>query len=590
MPLAGYYRNELERVDKGSKRLREVMDGLSPAFFIGMLTLDGVLTYANRTALEAVGAELKDVLGKRFEDTVWWSYSEAYRQQLREAIVKAANGETSRFDMNFQDVNGRLVTADFSLSPVFDSKKNVSYLVPSGHDVTERRAAERALRILSACNKSLIHAKDEITLLNEACQLVVDEGYALALVGYAQYDEAKTIKVMAYAGEDQGMFANLVMTWAENDPRGQGANGRCIRTGQVIIYEDIKQEATTYIQGVAEKNGFQGGMALPLSINNKVFATLAIGSRTLFKIDTEEVALLRELADNLAFGISKMRQQQESQRILTAVYRVAEGVSVSTGEEFFEKLMLNMTEALGAQVGIITHLPSIDALSSRSVVAVVDGEIVDNFDIPISGTPCENLSSETPELVIPNNVISQYPRSEGLVAFQAEAYVGRRIEDSFGRPMGQVFVLFRHALEQTSFVSSLLKIFTARVAAEFERQEKERHIHEQASWLDKAHHVVIVRSLDHRILFWNKSAERLYGWSKEEVLGRSIAELFYADPTAFYAATQTVLETGEWRGEITQRCKDGRLLRVEAHWSLASDEQGQAKSIFAINNDITHRK
>ena len=45
MPLKGYYRNELEKVDKGSKRLREVMDGLSPAFFVGMLTVEGVMTY-----------------------------------------------------------------------------------------------------------------------------------------------------------------------------------------------------------------------------------------------------------------------------------------------------------------------------------------------------------------------------------------------------------------------------------------------------------------------------------------------------------------------------------------------------------------
>lgn len=590
MPLKGYYQNELERVDKGSKRLREVMDGLSPAFFIGMLTLDGVLTYANRTALEAIGAELKDVLGKRFEDTVWWSFSEAYRQQLREAIVKAANGEASRFDMIFQDVSGRLVTTDFSLSPVFDVKKNVSYLVPSGHDVTERRAAERALTMLRVCNQSLIKAQDETTLLKNVCQLIVDVGgYPMAWVGYAQHDQAKTIKVMAHAGEDHGLLSSSIITWAEDDPRGQGASGQCIRSGEAVICEDVRKEKSLYIRELAKNSGFSGGIALPLRIENQVFGILTIASAVVFKVASEEVALLQELADNLAFGIVKMREQQESERVLSAIYRIAESVSDATGTEFFEKLMLNMTESLGAEVGIITRLPSMDALSSRSVVAVVDGELVENFDILMSGTPCENLTSKTPEWIVPNNVIAKYPYSEGLVNFRAEAYVGRRIEDSLGRPMGQIFVLFRQPLAQADFVSSVLKIFTARVAAEFERQEKERHIHEQASWLDKAHHVVIVRSLDHRILFWNKSAERLYGWSKEEVLGLSIAELFYTDVTAFYAATQTVVDTGEWRGEISQHRKDGSLLLVDAHWSLVLDEQGLPKSIFAINTDITHR-
>jgi PAS domain S-box-containing protein len=103
------------------------------------------------------------------------------------------------------------------------------------------------------------------------------------------------------------------------------------------------------------------------------------------------------------------------------------------------------------------------------------------------------------------------------------------------------------------------------------------------------HHVVIVRGLDYRILFWNKSAEQLYGWSKEEVLGRSIAELVYADNTEFFAATQTVLNKGEWRGEISQLGKDGNLMLVDAHWSLVLDEIGQPKSIFCINSKITDR-
>lgn len=100
--------------------------------------------------------------------------------------------------------------------------------------------------------------------------------------------------------------------------------------------------------------------------------------------------------------------------------------------------------------------------------------------------------------------------------------------------------------------------------------------------------MVIVRGLDHRIMFWNQSAEKLYGWTKEEALGRSVADLLYSDPAPYYAATKSTLETGEWRGEISQRHKDGSALRVNAHCSLIFDEQGQPKSIFAINQDMTN--
>ncbi|MDO8418178.1 MAG: PAS domain S-box protein [Agitococcus sp.] len=590
MPLAGYYRNELERVDKNSKRLREVMDVLSPAFFVGMLTIEGVMTYTNRTSLEAIGLELKDVIGRRFEDTPWWSYSELYRQQLREAIARAAKGEASRFDLISYGLDGRLLTLDFSLNPIFDVKKKVSYLVPSAHDVTKRRAAERALKMLSMCNKLLLHAQDEIILLHDVCQLMVNIGhYQLAWIGYALQDDAKTIKPMAKAGNDNRMLENLLLSWAEDDPRGQGASGRAIRTGKFVHCEDVQIEtSSTYIQKVSQEKGFRGGIALPLREGNQTFGSLTIASSAVFKIENDEILLLQELADNLAYGIVTIRARHESQRILTVVDQIANSVALTTGSAFFEKLILNMTEAVGAQIGIITRSQTGEPPHSRTVVAVIDGKIVSNFDIPMSGTPCENLSGDVSSWIVHSRVIEQYPRAEGLAAFGAEAYVGRRIEDSMGQSMGQIFVLFRQPLVHTDFVASVLKIFTSRVAAELERQEKQALINEQASWLNEARHVVIVRGLDHRIMFWNQSAEKLYGWSKEEALGRSVADLLYSDPAPYYAATNSTLETGEWRGEISQRHKDGSALRVNAHCSLIFDEQGQPKSIFAINQDMTN--
>jgi PAS domain S-box-containing protein len=242
MPLKGYYRNELERVDKASKRLREVMDGLSSAFFIGMMALDGTLTYANRTALESMGLQLKDVLGKPFVETPWWAYSEDTRQKLSEVIILAAQGEPSRFDVNFESINGELITVDFSLYPVFDAKGQVSYLVPSGHDITERKAAERASQMLNACHEVLLKAENEAKLLQDICQLIIDVGgYSAAFVGYAQHDEIKTIRPMASALQNPTITLNAVYTWDDTKTNGQGINGQCIRTGQVVICEDYSK-------------------------------------------------------------------------------------------------------------------------------------------------------------------------------------------------------------------------------------------------------------------------------------------------------------------------------------------------------------
>jgi PAS domain S-box-containing protein len=123
-----------------------------------------------------------------------------------------------------------------------------------------------------------------------------------------------------------------------------------------------------------------------------------------------------------------------------------------------------------------------------------------------------------------------------------------------------------------------------------QRKLAEQKLREQATLLDKAQEAILVRDLDHRILYWNKSAERLYGWKAEEVLGQSIRELLYKDPASFSAATQAALERGEWVGEIQQYNREGRPLTIEGHWTLVRDEQGRPQSILAINTDITERR
>jgi len=122
------------------------------------------------------------------------------------------------------------------------------------------------------------------------------------------------------------------------------------------------------------------------------------------------------------------------------------------------------------------------------------------------------------------------------------------------------------------------------------REHAARH-RDQASLLDKARDAIIVRGIDGRIQFWNKGAERLYGWTSEEVLGQCIDGRMVRDgPGATEAAVHETLHTGEWRGEVGQRRKDGVRLTVEGHWTLVRDDDNQPKAILVINTDVTQRK
>jgi PAS domain S-box-containing protein len=134
-------------------------------------------------------------------------------------------------------------------------------------------------------------------------------------------------------------------------------------------------------------------------------------------------------------------------------------------------------------------------------------------------------------------------------------------------------------------------IGVSKVARDITAQKKaERQIAEQAALLDKAQDAILVRDLEGRITFWNRGAERLYGWTPAEVLGRNAADLFYADPARFREVNGLAIEQGEWNGELQHRSKAGQALTVEARWTLIRDEAGRAKSILAINTDVTEKK
>jgi two-component system cell cycle sensor histidine kinase/response regulator CckA len=124
-----------------------------------------------------------------------------------------------------------------------------------------------------------------------------------------------------------------------------------------------------------------------------------------------------------------------------------------------------------------------------------------------------------------------------------------------------------------------------------ERKNAEERIQEQAELLDHAQDAIIVCDLNDCILFWNKSAERIYGWAKEEAVGRYVAELLYENGNSQYAmAKQVLIERGEWIGELRQITKSGDDIIVESRWTVVRDEKQAPKSVLVINTDITGRK
>ncbi len=139
-------------------------------------------------------------------------------------------------------------------------------------------------------------------------------------------------------------------------------------------------------------------------------------------------------------------------------------------------------------------------------------------------------------------------------------------------------------------MSSILQIFAERTASELDRQEADARIFEQASLLDKARDAIFTIGLDNRIRFWNKSSERLYGWTTEDAFGRSAQEILHQDRESFDRAYAITCEYGEWLGVLGQINKHGQSLIVESRWNLVRNADSEPISILAINTDITEHK
>ncbi len=175
-------RKEAERAQRETQRRYEAIFD-QEIHFVGLLEPNGRLLEVNHAALRSIGVERKQVVGKFFWDTPWWSTCEKDRERMKDAVNRARNGEHVRFETNHTRLDGMPLSFDFSLRPVKDESGQVVLLVPEGHNTTELRRAERRedvmLRSLATLGESasvLAHEiKNPLTGLNVALRALADQ-------------------------------------------------------------------------------------------------------------------------------------------------------------------------------------------------------------------------------------------------------------------------------------------------------------------------------------------------------------------------------------------------------------------------------
>lgn len=141
----------------------------------------------------------------------------------------------------------------------------------------------------------------------------------------------------------------------------------------------------------------------------------------------------------------------------------------------------------------------------------------------------------------------------------------------------------RLKLEQETLNTSLQK-------ATLDLTQQNAVLSERTELLDNVQDAIFVLNMNARVLYWNKGAERLFGWTQAEVIGADIRDLFPEDRDQVQQAMATVLEDGRWNGEISKRDKFGSQLTVASRSTLVGNSDVRQSSIFVINTDVTEQK
>jgi signal transduction histidine kinase len=206
--------------------------------------------------------------------------------------------------------------------------------------------ANRMLYAVTECNDVLVRAKEETSLLQDVCRIVVEGGYPLAWVGYAGNDESKTVQPVARWGNDTGYVERLNLTWADTE-LGWGPAGRAIRTRTPVVVPAIASDpAFSPWADAALERGYQSTIAVPLAYGDDILGVLAVYAAEVGAFDAPEVETLQRFAAGLAFGIKALRTRELQEAAEQQLRRM-----LRTKDEFVATIAHELRTPLTAVVG-----------------------------------------------------------------------------------------------------------------------------------------------------------------------------------------------------------------------------------------------
>ncbi len=475
-------------------------------------------------------------------------------QKIREGM---SSGKPFAMELLCSHKSGHRYWMAMNLSPVFDKNEQLTHFIGIGSDITSRKHTEEELVRVCHRNELLLNAAEEgifgldvqgnITFVNPAAARITGWEPA-SLIGRSASAILHQLKLDKLPSALEDQFTATAF------------KDRSVLIGDV---DQFRRSDGSFFPVEYTSN--------PIREGNNV-----LGSVVLFHDATDrkqgEVMRARQgrqfaLRAEIGFGLAGSGSLQSIlQRCAQAIVKNLDGALARIWTLNAEENVLE----LQVNAGILTE---IDNAHSRIPVGKMDAGKVAKEGVA-------RLSSDFLNDVDASDL--DWAKREKLVGFVGFPLL---VEN---RLVGVVALYSRNTLPSDAF--ELLGAVSDSIAQGIVRKRAEEKVTEQAALLDKAQDAILVTDLSNRIIYWNKSAERLYGWPAKEVYGKCANDLIYRDNSYFERAKKEVMEKGEWKGESCQVTRGDESVVVGSQWTLVQDDTGAPKSILIVNTDLSEQK
>ncbi len=586
---------ELIRREQHLRELATIVEQTDDIVYVTDRT--GVIEYVNPAFERSTGYSPEEAIGKTPAILKSGEHDRAFYEDLWGTI---RSGRAFRNIVCNRNRAGELYYEAKTISLVRDAHGEITHFVSTGKDITERIRAEehikrlaRARGVMAECNRVLVHATEEMQMLADMCRIVVElGGHHMAWIGYAEHDDAKSVRPVAQAGLFAGSVEAARISWADTE-RARGPTGTAIRTGQASYLSDtLADPSFAPWRERAVLHGFKSLLALPLRNGTGCIGALSIYAAEPGAFDAEEIVLLQELADDIAFGIDALRARAQRERGEKLLQTLAESTAAATGAEFMRAMVKSLAGALHVRYAFVGRLVGSGARVATVALWAGDG-FGENFDYDLAGTPCGEVVGRS-LCHFQEQVQQRFPEAPFLVPLGVESFTGVPVCNSAGRPTGLLVVMDDKPMPQTREAESVLAIFAARAGAELERLSVEQALRESEELFrqlatNTPEIFWVHETEDDKVLYISPSWQAVTGWPPPTDR-QGLLDIVHADDYRRVLMQAESAPEGGADHEYRIMHADGSIRWLHTRTFPIRDHGGKVYRVAGMTEDVTEQK